>query len=376
MYEDELNEFARASAAYHDFTICEEPWSLYYDETENCRSISYGSEGIKDPRPFERDFVLGGIMARTDEAKTALRDGVRMLPAPNGEVKSKSVLGGSKDFLTVLRRKEVTNFLRLIDRPDAYVHYHSQDNFYYSIVDIVDSLIDLPPNRAAAFFHLQLKDALYGAASPHRISFVEALMRFGYPNIASTEVAPFCEYIAELLYVARDDGGSGPMTQFYTETLRQMVKAAARADELVLLDGNPEGVLVDGFSSHYLTACIMLPRATHCFNNEFRVSKVLSDAKNCTFVDSKNEPLIQLSDVWVGLLSRLFRFLDGQAWSYRPIDPARAPIQLENLRTIKRLIDKADATHRSLLSQVAPLSVVIAREQVLQSLCAGEDTIS
>lgn len=98
MYEDELNEFARASAAYHDFTICEEPWSLYYDETENCRSISYGSEGIKDPRPFERDFVLGGIMARTDEAKTALRDGVRMLPAPNGEVKSKACLVAAKTF--------------------------------------------------------------------------------------------------------------------------------------------------------------------------------------------------------------------------------------------------------------------------------------
>lgn len=376
MYEDELSELARASAAYHDFTICEEPWNLYYDETENCRSICYGSEGIKDLRPFERDFVLGGIMTRTDEAKTVLRDGARMLPAPNGEVKSKSVLGGSKDFLTVLRRKEVTSFLHLIDMPDVYVHYHSQDNFYYSIVDIVDSLIDLPANRAAAFFHLQLKDVLYGAASPHRISFMETLMRFGYPNIASTEVAPFCEYIAELLYVARDDDGGDPMAQFYTETLRQMVKAAARADELVLLDGNPEGVLVDGFSSHYLTACIMLPCATHCFDNEFRVSKVLSDAKNCTFVDSKNEPLVQLSDVWVGLLSRLFRFLDGQAWSYRPIDPDRAPIQLDNLRTIKRLIDKADATHRSLLSQVAPLSIVIAREQVLQSLCAGEGAIS
>lgn len=376
MHENDLSELARASAAYHGFDICEEPWSLYYDETENCRSISYGSKGVKDARPLERDFILGGIMARTDEAKRVLRDGAKLLPAPNGEIKSKSVLGGSKDFLAVLRRRETTDFLRLIDRPDVYVHYHSQDNFYYSIVDIVDSLIALPANEATAILHLQLKDALYRATSSCRIDFMETLMRFGYPNIAPSEVAPFCSYIAELLRAACDDDGGGLMAQFYTEMLRQMAKAAVKADELVFLDGNPENILVEGFSTHYLTACIMLPRATHCFDNELRVSEALPDTANCIFVDSKTEPLVQLSDVWVGLLSRLFRFLDGQARECRRLDTARAATQLENLRTIKRLIDRADAAHRSLLSQLAPPSVVYAREQALQSLCEDSGAIS
>lgn len=93
------------------------------------------------------------------------------------------------------------------------------------------------------------------------------------------------------------------------------------------------------------------------------------------FVDSKSEPLIQLSDVWVGLLSRLYQFLDERSLNYRQIDAVRAAPQLENLRTIKRLIDRADATHKSLLSQTAPPSVVYAREQVLQSLCKGENIV-
>ena len=46
MHEDELSELARTIAEFHGFTICEEPWTLYYDETENCRSISYGNNGI------------------------------------------------------------------------------------------------------------------------------------------------------------------------------------------------------------------------------------------------------------------------------------------------------------------------------------------
>ena len=376
MHEDELSELARTIAEFHGFTICEEPWTLYYDETENCRSISYGNNGIKDRRPFKRDFILGGIMTKTSEAKQALIDGARTLPAPNGEIKSKSVLGGSKDFLAVLKRREVTGFLRLINQPDVCVHYHSQDNLYFSIVDIVDSLIALPENEMMAAYHLELKDALYRAVSPCRIDFLEALMHFGYPNIASSEVAPFCRCIEELLRTARDNDESEPAAQFFTETLRQMMKAATKADVLVFLDGNPERVLVDGYWSHYLTTCIVLPHATHFFDNESRVSEALSGTTNCVFVDSKSEPLIQLSDVWVGLLSRLYQFLDERSLNYRQIDTVRAALQLENLRTIKRLIDRADATHKSLLSQTAPPSVVYTREQVLQSLCEGKNSVS
>lgn len=153
-------------------------------------------------------------------------------------------------------------------------------------------------------------------------------------------MAPFCRCIEELLRTARDNDESEPAAQFFTETLQQMMMASTKADELVFLDGNPKRVLVDGYWSHYLTTCIVLPHATHFFDNEFRVSEALSGTTNCVFVDSKSEPLIQLSDVWVGLLSRLYQFLDEQSLNYRQIDAVRAAPQLENLRTIKRLIDR------------------------------------
>lgn len=95
-----------------------------------------------------------------------------------------------------------------------------------------------------AAYHLELKDALYRAVSPCRIDFLEDLMRFRYPNIASSEVAPFCRCMEELLRTARDNDESEPAAQFFTETLRQMMMmmmAATKADELVFLDGNPEG---------------------------------------------------------------------------------------------------------------------------------------
>ena len=157
----------------------------------------------------------------------------------------------------------------------------------------LDLLIALPENEMMAAYHPQLKDALYRAVSPCRIDFLEALMRFGYPNIASSEVAPFCRCIEELLRTARDNDESEPAAQFFTETLQQMMMASTKADELVFLDGNPKRVLVDGYWSHYLTTCIVLPHATHFFDNEFRVSEALSGTTNCVFVDSKSEPTLR-----------------------------------------------------------------------------------
>lgn len=298
MHESNLRSFAEASAAYQGFEICEEPWRFYYDETENCRSISYGNTGIKDPRALKRDFILGGVMAKTAEAETILRKGSKTLPAPNGETKAKNVLGGSKDFLAVLKRKEVTEFLSLIDRPDVSVHYHSQNNLYYSIVDIIDSIIALPANQMMIAFHWELKDALYRAVAPCGEDFMNSLMRFGYPNITSANIAPFCKYIAALLYETQSDNENDPMATFYTETLRQMMQAAAKTNELLFLNGNPNGILVEGFSNHYQATCLLLPNAMHHFDNEFRVAMNLSDLlQNFEFVDSKTEPLIQLSDV-------------------------------------------------------------------------------
>lgn len=96
MYENELSELARTIAEFHGFTICEEPWTLYYDETENCRSISYGNNGIKDRRPFERDFILGGIMTKTSEAKQALIDGAKCSLHPTEKSSQRACLAAAK----------------------------------------------------------------------------------------------------------------------------------------------------------------------------------------------------------------------------------------------------------------------------------------
>lgn len=375
MDPDASQSLAESFAKYHGFEICREPWDLYYDETENCRSISYRDGSLRDTRTVEKDFILGGIVVTDPRAIPDLLEGCAELPSPSGEVKCKPVLGGSSDFRKVLRRREVAAFLDLIDRPGVVVHYHAQDNLYYSIVDIVDSVISLPGHEHMAAWDRELKNALFLCACQDRVGFLNALAGFGFPNVASGEVESFCNYIADLLasMLELDPGLGVSQNGFFVETLRQMMRTARRVDQLVFLDGSDEGMLVKGFSEHYQVACMLLPEATHHFDEETHVSmKLVESLGNFEFLKSESSPLIQLSDVWVGLLSRLFRFLDEQDEGSIPsrIDFAIEQ-QLENLRTIKRLIDRADSTHRSLLSNFNAGDVIWRRDRALDLLCDG-----
>lgn len=365
-------DFGEMVAEFHGFEICREKWSLYYDETGNWRSISYRDGRVKDVRAFERDFILGGIVITDDAALPELLEGSKKLPAPNGEIKCKSVLGGSKDFRKTLRRQETTDFLSLIDRDGVAVHYHAQDNLYYSIVDIVDSLIVMPIHNVTAVFERELKNELYLCALQDPTAFLNELSSFGYPNVSRSNVRPFCEFLQWFISL-RQSAECPPeeMEGFFLETLRQMVKTASREESLAFLEGNKDDSLVDDFSSHYTTACALLPNASHIFDEESHVSmELVEPLSNYIFVDSKSEPLVQLADVWVGFLSRLFAFLDD--WTRNPFVPSDKHLQsqeIDNLRTAKRLIDRSNDLHRSLISNIGANDTILGRENALSFLC-------
>lgn len=50
----------------------------------------------------------------------------RSLPAPQGEIKSKVVLGGSDSLARTLSRSEVTKFLEVLKLDGTLVHYGAQ----------------------------------------------------------------------------------------------------------------------------------------------------------------------------------------------------------------------------------------------------------
>lgn len=251
------------------------------------------------------------------------------------------------------------------------MHYHAQSNLYYAIVDIVDSLLAMSMHEAATIFHRQLKNELYLCVYQEPIAFLNEVARFGYPNIEQNNVRPFLEYLEEVVRIRQTaESCLDEIEGLMLEILRQMLKAASKEKVLMFLEGNKDGFLVEGFSSHYTTTCMMLPNATHFFDKETHISMEFAKPMgNYTFVDSKDDPLIQLSDVWVGFLSRLFFFLDD--WLRDPVIPKAWFLKsqgMENLRTAKRLIERSNDLHRSLISNMHADVTVRGREKALSFL--------
>ena len=365
-----LSEMVTALAGVE---ICEEPWRVYYDETENCRSIAYRDGAISDARTVERTFILGGIAILDEGAENELSARVEPLIPRSGEMKARTVLGGSGDFARVLRRRETTRFLESIDQPGIAVHYHSQDNLYYAIVDIVDSMIAGSGHGHMFALHRELKNALYLCARIDPVGFLENLAAFCFPNVPPGEVRPFCEFIENSLldFLETRSESLSFEDRFFIETLRQMARASSGSESLALLKDNPPDTLVEGFSDHYQQVCLLFPKAFHRFDDETHVFMDIVDGDNYDFVDSESNLFVQLSDVWVGLLSRCFRFLGKWADDRNPDVFAHNPIALENLKTIRRLIDRAADLHPALVSSLEADCVLRKRFEAFDALCGS-----
>lgn len=368
-----LAESYEKAAQFSGFEICRDHWWFYYDETGNYRRISYKNGAVPDMRSITQDFIVGGLVFTSNKAtEKAARLG-RSLPAPQGEVKSKAILGGSKDLARTLARKEVSRYLDILDDEEVYLHYSSQSNFYYAIVDIVDSLLHFDINRSLVWMHSDLKDALFNALNDDPKRSLDSLVPFGYPNVVGERVGPFCSYLRDAVERTLTETLeiSDPWGWFVVETLRQMLKAAENERQLFFLEGNRDSVLVNDFLYNYTQGCHVFPNSCHVFDMETTIARTLGKrANNYVFVDSRDCVHVQLSDVLVGLLSRLFSYLDAQNANTIEAEVERfGGESLHNLKRIRSAIYRASERHVALVHNVNAVSALRWRELALAFLC-------
>lgn len=369
IFEEALEKLAAASGVRPS----DMQWVFYYDETGNYRRVSYKDGVVPDERSVNRNFILGGLAFASVEAERQAVKIATSLPAPQGEIKSKAVLGGSDDLFRTLSRKEVSVFLEVLKIDDILVHYSAQDNLYFATADIVDSLLALDLYRHLVPYHRELKNALFTCTGADPKVFLDFVRRYGYPNVEGEDIEPFCNFLADVLRACLDrvtwyrDSPSG----YVAELLCGMLRAASKEDELVFLSGNPENDLVSGFLYHYTQGCLMFPKSRHVFDMEPSISAVMGErANNYEFVDSKASVPVQLSDVLVGLLARPFSFFDR----LHPKDLERQRNRMsatarENLDIVRKAIIRSNEASPALIRNVNADTELVLRDYCIGFLC-------
>lgn len=338
----EYRKFTKMMATAADFDAS---FTFYYDETNNIRKFYVKENDFNST--FTANFVLGGL------AHTGAAPDVQPLiesfkqQKNTKEVKFKHIATG--DFLDCLKSQKLKLFLQFINESKLFVHYSSLNILYWAIVDIVDSAIinsDIAHQLGPTFAN-HLKNDLYKLSRLEIDSVIELFYVFEYPNIKADKIIPFIERLTSLF----DDYIETFEFHFGLESLQQILKESKKKGSLPFIMDEDDHILLKDLSHFYLRPIYMFKNSNHIFDNEDLISETLRSYKildkkeeitNYSFVDSQTNQLIQLSDVFVGLMGKLFNYINTSSEEkIKDNFDSLTNIQAENIDLLINLIDKS-----------------------------------
>jgi hypothetical protein len=340
----DVNEIRGATIALHGLTGCDLPYLLHYDETNNVRRLLVTPSGLNvgEPEPF----VLGGI-ARRLPCDGLDYPGLRSLLRIQKTTKELKLAHlGKGDFPQILGSEKVELFLGWILDHGLSVHYSVIDPLYWSIVDIIDSIMAAQRDGGLIVIAVQLKDDLYRVLRQDIKGTVDLFRHYSYPNVGRQQSIGFAGELLQILEDNRDI-----LADFNFQMLKGVLQLARSLESLPFLEDEKPNVLIDEFSHFYIDRICLFKNSEHVLDTEETVKARLKGQafvdgervlQNYRFVDSQNDPGVQISDVVVGLLGKCFGYLIRTEQA--ELLAARAglsPAQRASLDKLARLLDRS-----------------------------------
>lgn len=348
----------------HNFKNIDTEYIFYYDETNNLRKFWFKNENkfnipISD---LSKNFVLGGVShlkskmnLDTDTLKKDLK-----LPNTAEEMKLKYIAKG--DFLSSLESKKLEIFLDWLVSNDLFLHYSNLNILYWSTIDILESMIP----QELFQIHMELKTILYEFIKIDLNSFIEILYKYEYPNIDREKANYFLDEILNymtnhkmkfiLKYPAIDNN---IVTLVY-----QIIEKAKNTELTFIMDGKSH-ILIDDLFIFYKRPFGIFKNSHHIFDEENSIEDIferwefIEDEKiweNFEFQNSKNNVLIQISDVIIGLVGKLFTYINDTDFNeLTNIKENLSTRQVKNITTLAKLFEKSDNQSTALIHSIQSL---------------------
>lgn len=295
----------------HSIRRVNDKFTFFYDETNNIRkfTLTDGGSNVEE----HKNFVLGGIVLQEGHAIPEIDSLRKTLGMQDNasEIKFKHVASG--DFEAVLASRKMARFLAWLTERQISIHYSSINIVYWSIVDIVDSILASQCFEAFSMGRREMKNELYRIACIDKAAFLGLMKRHAYPRIGSGKAGAFIAEVEAFLNLH-----SPPALNLPAEMLREMVRKAKLLTELPYLEEDDPDVLIGSFSSFFTMPVLLFKNATHVFDREIQVEKSLNadgfkqraQGIDYRFSDSKADLGIQLADVTVGLIGKYQDFVE------------------------------------------------------------------
>ena len=222
-------------------------------------------------------------------------------------------------------------------------------------------------------FHMRIKNDLYRLVINDRLSFITVARKYGSPNIKPDHAA---EFLGRLFKFFRKN--LNVLDDVRSYLFKSFIESMEEVDKLPFLENEREHVLIDNFSSFYFRTLYIFKNSRHIFDMEKNVERELNllrkrgdgrHVNNYFFVDSMEEPAIQLSDVVSGLLGKLFTFIRNSEFdSLSIIKKNLNYFGSENRDLLTTLIDKSDNISNGFFCMLASEEECQKRDYFLHDL--------
>ena len=115
-------------------------YKFFFDETSNIRKFNLTTTGFNSDE--SKFFVLGGIVTEKEIPLQTIAILWESIPESKkqDELKFNTVRQGAKDFPNLLKKPYFQKVINWLYENNYWIHFEYMDNFYYSTVDIIDSL--------------------------------------------------------------------------------------------------------------------------------------------------------------------------------------------------------------------------------------------
>ncbi|MBP2463937.1 MULTISPECIES: DUF3800 domain-containing protein [unclassified Rhizobium] len=358
----DVNEHRQRIIALNGLVNANRAYTIYYDETNNIRRLHVRDDGLNVREP--KCFVVGGVAHEGSGQQIdlgPLRSSLKVQPSA-AEIKLKHVATGN--FLDILGAARLEIFLEWLIAQGLFVHYSVVDPLYWSIVDVVDSILGQYGESRLFGIARPLKNDLYKILRYDYDGTVDIFQRYTYPDVGRANREAFLEELIELAEVRSD-----LLDHTNYMMLKGTLEIGLKLDSLPFLENEAPNVLIDSFGAFFQERICLLKNAAHILDLEDVIKDYLGrlrfvdgdrELANFRFAVSHDEPGIQVSDVITSLLGKYFSFIcagtDEALWD------ARSTLNAQQTRNITLLNDLLERSVGENL--VFSYSVISIRDQM------------
>ena len=216
-------------------------------------------------------------------------------------------------FIAILRKDNFRQILELIQEKEWHIHFCAVQILYYGFVDIVDSI------KGTEISPWEFKAELYQVLRKDCVKTINHFKRYKYPNIKEEQKEDFLDGIINMMDERNTELASKNLIKPLLMLLKTLVKKAKSQKDLPFIQEEETNVWVKHFIQFYRQEILLFHKKELKFDEERQVQKELEidtieiDGKlltNYSFIDSKADAMVQVSDYVVSIIRKYIMFLD------------------------------------------------------------------